>query len=58
MFKWALGMHRMFDNQNYSSENSKKNAIPVIGRISENGGRGGWCWLLYDDWNHKMALNN
>ncbi len=21
-------------------------------------GRGGWCWLLYDDWNRQMALNN
>ncbi len=21
-------------------------------------GRGGWCWLLYDDWNHEMASND
>ncbi len=53
MFKWALGMHRMFDNQNYSSENSKKNAIPVIGRISENGGRvvdAGYCMIEIMKW--------
>ncbi len=26
--------------------------------VSDEKRKGGWCWLLYDEWNHEMASNN
>ncbi len=39
-----------------STDNEK--LFSTASHVSDEKRKGGCCWLLYDDWNREMALNN
>ncbi len=32
--------------------------LSAASHVSDEKRKGGWCWLLYDDWNREMASND
>ncbi len=32
--------------------------LSAASHVSDEKRKGGWCWLLFDDWNREMASND
>ncbi len=41
----------------YKHEEQTARLFSTASHVSDEKRKGGWCWLLYDDWNREMASN-